>query len=82
MGMMIVPMILAMRIDPIIKRVLDEIPVPYEIIKSKDHYFIKVGDHPRVIIAGNHGRSKHGEISGTVSAIRKLIKHIQEKSNV
>jgi hypothetical protein len=81
MGMMIAQPMIVMRIDPIIKRAMDEIPVAYEIIKTKDHYFLKIGDHPRVIIAGNHGRSKHGEIVTTVRNIHKLIKHIQETTN-
>ena len=81
MGMMIAQPMIVMRIDPTIKRAMDEIPVAYEIIKTKDHYFLKIGDHPRVIIAGNHGRSKHGEIVSTVKSIHKLIKQIQETTN-
>ena len=81
MGMMIAHMMPVMRIDPIIKRAMDEIPVAYEVIKTKDHYFLKVGDHPRVIIAGNHGRSKYGEVTSTVKNIHKLIKQIKQETN-
>lgn len=61
-----------MKIDADIRKALDDLGVPYTIEKSKDHYFARVGNHPRVIVAGNHGRNKPGEIKGTLRDIKRL----------
>lgn len=65
-----------MKIDPIIKKALEEIPVPYKVVKSKDHYFVQVEGYPRIIVAGNHHRAKWHEVRGTVGHIQKLIRSI------
>lgn len=61
-----------MKVDPKIKMALDESPVPYEVIKKKDHYFAQFETGHRVIITGNHGKQKHGEVISTVQKIRKI----------
>lgn len=65
----------AMRLDPSIRKALDELPVPYTIERSRDHYFVRVEGHPRIIVAGNHGKNKPGELASTL----KNIKRIKEK---
>jgi hypothetical protein len=65
-----------MKIDNNIKRALKDLKVSYTIEKSRDHYFIKVEGHPRIIIGGNHDRSKTGCVKGTVRLIKKLNSHV------
>jgi hypothetical protein len=70
-----------MKVDPIIKKALEEIPVPYKLVKSKDHYFIQVEGYPRVIISGNHQKAKWREVRGTITNINKLIRSINGGDN-
>ena len=67
-----------MKIDNNIKRVLKELPIDYSIEKSKDHYFIKVQGHPRIIIGGNHDRTKIGCVKNSVKSIKRLIDAIKK----
>lgn len=61
-----------MKLDAKIVSALDESPVPYTIVKTKDHYFAEFSTGQRVIIAGNHGRQRYGEVVSTVRKIRKI----------
>jgi len=70
-----------MKIDPIIKKALEEIPVPYTVFKSRDHYFIQVEGHPRIIVAGNHQKAKWHEVRGTVKHIQRLVRSISGGGN-
>lgn len=60
-----------MKLDAQIKRALDESPVPYQIVKSKDHYFAEFANGRRVVITGNHGKQKWGEVVSTVRNIKQ-----------
>ena len=68
-----------MHIEPEIKVALKEIPVPYEIVKKKDHYFLEIPGYPRLCIAGNHNRTKVQTVRMSVNEIRKLIKLLEGK---
>jgi hypothetical protein len=68
-----------MHIEPEIKVALKEIPVPYEIVKKKDHYFLEIPGYPRLCIANNHNRTKARTIRMSVNEIRKLIKLLEGK---
>jgi hypothetical protein len=61
-----------MKLDAQIKKALDESPVPYEVVKAKDHYFAEFANGKRVVIAGNHGRQKWGEVKSTVRNIKRM----------
>ncbi len=61
-----------MKIDPEVRKALDDLGVSYTVEKSKDHYFVRVIGHPRIIIAGNHGSLKDGERRGTLRNIKRL----------
>jgi len=61
-----------MKLDAQIKRALDESPVPYQIVKSKDHYFAEFANGKRVVIAGNHGKQKWDEVVSTVRNIKQV----------
>lgn len=68
-----------MHIEPEVKAVLREIPVPYEIVKKKDHYFIEIPGYPRVCVANNHRHTKVRTIRLCVVELRKLIKYLEGK---
>jgi hypothetical protein len=68
-----------MHIEPEVKTALKEIPVPYEIVKKKDHYFLEIFGYPRLCIANNHNRTKARTIRISVNEIRKLIKLLERK---
>jgi hypothetical protein len=61
-----------MNLDPKVRAALEATGLPYTIEKSKDHYFARVGDRPRVLVAGNHGKLKHGELKSTLKRIKRL----------
>ena len=61
-----------MKLDAQIKKALDESSVSYEVVKSKDHYFAEFANGKRVIIAGNHGKQKWGEVMSTVRNIKRM----------
>lgn len=66
-----------MKIDPDIRKALDDLGVGYTIEKSKNHYFARVEGHPRIIVAGNHGKNKPGEIRGTLRDIKRLKEKLE-----
>jgi hypothetical protein len=69
-----------MRMDPIVKRELDLLPVPYEIRKSKDHYFVVIDGHKPICVGGNH--DKHGwRLSRATSSQIKKIRRTMEKAD-
>ena len=70
-----------MRIDPCVKRAMDDIHVPYEIIKKTDHYFLLVPGFERICIAGNHDRHRARLATSTVNSISKLVKKIKAEPN-
>jgi hypothetical protein len=69
-----------MRIDPLIQSALDALPVPYTIVKKRDHYFAVVhGVRDRICIGGNHDRTKAGLARQTARSIDKLRASLSEK---
>lgn len=70
-----------MRIDPNIQRELDMLPVPYEVKKSRDHYFAEVKGFQPIIIGGNHDKTKYGNVKNTVNRIRKIRKELENKGD-
>ena len=68
-----------MKVDSIIKRVMADIPVPYEIVKKTDHYFLLVPGFDRICIAGNHDRSAARNVKHTVKNIQRVIKELDCK---
>lgn len=62
-----------MKLDPDVRSVIADIKAEYVIEKSKNHYYLRVDGHPRIIIAGNHGRLGTWELRKTVKSLRRLI---------
>ena len=67
-----------MRIDNIIQRELDALPVPYTIRKTRDHYLAIIEGFPPVTIGGNHDRHKSRLVKRTVVSLRKIRKQLEE----
>lgn len=66
-----------MKLDPDVRLAINSLPVFYSIEKSKDHYYLRVDGHPRIIIAGNHGRLKFAELRNTLKAINRLKEKLE-----
>jgi hypothetical protein len=60
---------------------MDEIPVPYEIVKKTDHYFLLVPGFNRICIAGNHDKHRHSLTKPTIGEINKLVKKIKASAD-
>lgn len=56
-----------------------DIPVPYEVVKKKDHYFLLVSGFDRICIAGNHDRTSLRNAKNTVNQIKSVIKALDCK---
>lgn len=61
-----------MRLNEDIKRALDELPVPYIIVKKRDHYFAVVEGFPRIIVANNSSRDRVRNVRNTVAEIKRI----------
>lgn len=61
-----------MKLDPDVRAAIKDIPAEYTIKKSKNHYFLYVDGHPRVLVAGNHGRLSFTELRSTLRDLAKL----------
>lgn len=70
-----------MKIDSLVKRAISDIPVPYEIVKKTDHYFLLVPGFDRICIAGNHDRHRSSLVKMTVREIERLIKQVKAHPN-
>lgn len=69
-----------MRINPMIRSALDSLPVPYTIVKKRDHYFAVVhGVRNRICIGGNHDRTKDSLVRMTVHRLEKLRTSLTQK---
>jgi hypothetical protein len=62
-----------MKLDPDVRATLAKLTVPYTIEKSKNHYYVRMENHPRIIIAGNHGRLSIPELRITLRKLNKII---------
>jgi hypothetical protein len=62
-----------MIIDKSIKRLIDELQQPYQIVKRRDHYFLHVPGHRPIIIAGN-SKSTYRRVIETAHDIEKIIR--------
>lgn len=70
-----------MKIDPVVKRAMSEIPVPYEIVKKTDHYFLFIPGFDRICIAGNHDRHRSRLAKESVHSIGRLIQRLKAQPN-
>jgi hypothetical protein len=68
-----------MKIDPLVKRAMTGIPVPYEVVKKTDHYFLLVPGYERICIGGNHDKHRSRLTKSTVQNIGRLIEKLKEQ---
>lgn len=73
------------QIDRNIKKVLKKIRQPWEIVKKKDHYFVKIGGKPLICIASNSSSPNEVWTKKTLHEIRRVCEKwptaTQEKKN-
>jgi len=66
-----------MRIDPLVQRELDLLPVSYTIRKSKDHYFAVIDGHKPICVGGNHDKARWRLSRANAAVIRKIRKAME-----
>lgn len=66
-----------MLLDKDVRRLLDQISQPHQIVKRRDHYFLHVPGHRPIIIAGN-GKSGRRSVTATLHDLSKIIKQQRE----
>lgn len=59
-----------------VQRELDSLPVPWEVVQKKSHYFLRVDGQPLVCIGGNAKHLKHTTENNCVANIRRLRKEL------
>lgn len=65
------------RFPPRVQRELDALPVPWELVRKKAHYFLKIEGMPLMCIGGNGARLKRTTEDNCVARIRRLRKELE-----
>jgi len=64
------------QIDKAVRRYLRRLPVRWEIVKSKDHYFLEV-DGKRIACVGNNSSGRDGRFAKkTINEIQRNIRRL------
>ena len=60
------------QVDKKVRRAIAALDQPWEVVKKRDHYFLHIGDRPRICIGGNS--------SGKASMwqVRRVLEDIQK----
>jgi hypothetical protein len=59
------------QIDRRVRRVLDEIADPWELVKKRDHYFVRFADGGWVCVANNSSKTNDWQVNKTIEELRK-----------
>ena len=59
------------RVDKRVRRALKELKAPWEWVKKRDHYFVKIGDRPLICVANNSSRKCGYQTMKTLERIKK-----------
>ena len=59
------------QIDRRIRRTIQALDRPWELIKKRDHYFLRIEDGPLICVANNSSKRNGWQINKTLEAIRK-----------
>lgn len=65
------------RLTKRVQRELDSLPVPWEVVQKKAHYFLRVDGQPLVCIGGNTKSPKRTTESNCIANIRRLRKEYE-----
>lgn len=61
------------QISPRIRKEVEALGQPWEIVKKKDHYFLKIGEAPLVCVANNSSRGEKSRLEkNCIARIRKM----------
>ena len=60
-----------------IQRELDALPVPWEVVQKKDHYFLRIVGQPLMCVGGNGSHLKKTTEKNCVVRIRRLRKELE-----
>ena len=59
------------QIDRRVRKELKKLRKPWEVVKKRDHYFVKIGESALICIANNSSRSTDYQTMKTLDRIRK-----------
>ena len=59
------------QIDRRVRKELKKLRKPWEVVKKRDHYFVKIGTGALICIANNSSRSTDYQTMKTLDRIRK-----------
>jgi len=55
-----------------VRRAIAALDQPWEVVKKRDHYFLHIGDRPRICIGSNSsGKASEWQVARTLEDIRK-----------
>jgi len=64
-------------INRAVKKALKRLPVDYEIVTTKDHYFLQVEGHDRILLGGNHPAQAESLVRATLKQLDALKRKIE-----
>ena len=60
------------QVDKKVRRAIAALDQPWEVVKKRDHYFLKIADKPLVCIGSNSsGKASEWQVARTLEDIRK-----------
>jgi hypothetical protein len=59
------------QIDKRVRREIAAIPVPWRLVKKRDHYFVQIEDQPMICVANNSSKRNSWQVNKTLEAIKK-----------
>lgn len=59
------------QIDKRVRREIAALDRPWELVKKRNHYFIRIGDQPMICVADNSSKRSDWHTNKALEAIRK-----------
>lgn len=64
------------QIDKRVRREIAALDRPWQLVKKRDHYFVRVEGCPMVCVASNSSKRNDWQVNKTIEEIRKLRREI------
>lgn len=61
------------QIDKRVRRVIAALPVPWRLVKKRDHYFVQIEDRPMVCVANNSSKHNDWQVRRTLEELRRAV---------
>jgi hypothetical protein len=53
--------------------VIAALPVPWRLVKKRDHYFVQIEDQPMVCVANNSSKRNDWQVRRTLEELRRAV---------